>query len=650
MKETASLGIKLLCGFLGLLFFLLAAFCTITGIYMAGMGYFESMPDTFTDSYEFEIITDELGIGLIRFNLDYSSYTEGEVVYYDYHRDDYPSGFYYTVSLLSDLGDTRVFSNFESLPDKELYSDVKYANITYVIKTGETLFEHELNYWQNGTALTDADLTNLDFRIDYWVDTEVSSTSSYGLARSFYSCMSYLKGNVVALGILGYIGLFACLIFLFLGVGRRGGELYLNFFDRMPWGISALISLIPGGVGIALLTLIHDLLGHSSSNLVFIILLGALAAAVLFYISFVTFLSTTIARLKNRSFIKTTLIYYLFSAIGKGAYKLGVVWRTALLWGGLLAFIFICHWEFRYDWSMSVILSFFSCLLIFCLVIWGAIQLKHVRKGADALAKGHLDKKTETFGLTGDYRSLASDLNMINQSISLAVEERMKSERLKTELITNVSHDVKTPLTSIINYVDLLKKEELPTDQAREYLAILDRQSQRLKKMLDDLTEASKAATGNIEPKREEVDLSELLLQSIGEYAEKMGAANLDCILEKPDEPVIITADGTLVWRCVNNLLSNMTKYSMPGTRAYVTLEDKGSYVSIIFRNVSRDRIKVSPEELTERFVRGDSSRNSEGSGLGLAIVKSFAELMKGYFGLTVDGDLFKAELRFNKE
>lgn len=650
MKKTASLGVKLHCGFFGLLFFLIAAFCTLTGIYMGGMGYFEDMPDTFTESYEFEVVTDELGIGLIRFNLDYSSYTEGEVAYYDYRRDDYPSGFYYTISLLTDLEDTHVFSNFESLPDKELYSDVKYANITYVTKTGETIFEHELNYWQHGTALTDADLINLDFRIDYWVDTDVSATSAYGIVKNFYNLMSYLGGYIVAIGILAYVLLFVCLVLLFCGVGKRDGKLYLNFFDRMPWGISALISLIPAGVGIALLTLIHDLIDYSASNLVFIILLGALAVAVLFYISLVTFLSTTIARLKNRAFIKTTFIYYLFSSIGKGAYKLSIVWRTALLWGGLLFFVFLCHWGFRYDWDMTVIVAFLSCLGIFCLVIWDALQLRHLRKCADALAKGNLDKKTETFGLTGDYRKVASDLNMINQSISLAVEERMKSERLKTELITNVSHDVKTPLTSIINYVDLLKKEELPTEEAKEYLAILDRQSQRLKKMLDDLTEASKAATGNIEPKREEVDLSELLLQSIGEYAEKMGAANLDCILEKPDDPVVITADGTLVWRCVNNLLSNMTKYSMPGTRAYVTLEDKGTYVSIIFRNVSRDRIKVSPEELTERFVRGDASRNSEGSGLGLAIVKSFAELMKGYFGLTVDGDLFKAELRFNKE
>ena len=251
--------------------------------------------------------------------------------------------------------------------------------------------------------------------------------------------------------------------------------------------------------------------------------------------------------------------------------------------------------------------------------------------------------------LTPEQRKHARSLNSMGRGMDAAVARQMKSERMKTELITNVSHDLKTPLTSIISYVDLLKKEGLSSEHAPEYVDVLDRQSQRLKKLTEDLVEASKASTGNIQAQPEDVDVNLLLSQAAGEYAERLAAAGLTTVTTwDPSEPHI-RADGRLLWRVFDNLLSNVTKYAQPGTRVYLSTAAKDGGVEITFRNVSRDELNVSAEELMERFVRGDASRNSEGSGLGLSIAKSLTELNNGTLSLTVDGDLFKATLVFQR-
>ena len=228
-----------------------------------------------------------------------------------------------------------------------------------------------------------------------------------------------------------------------------------------------------------------------------------------------------------------------------------------------------------------------------------------------------------------------------------AVEERIKSERLKTELITNVSHDIKTPLTSILNYVDLLKKEPAASETASEYIAVLDRQARRLKKLTEDVLEASKAATGNIKVELGRTDAVELLGQCLAEYVERFQTANLTAVMQTPGEPAFILADGRLLWRVFDNLLGNIAKYAQPGTRVYAGVTWEGKEVVIALKNISRDALNISEEELMERFVRGDSARTSEGSGLGLSIARSLTELQGGHFGISIDCDLFKAELRF---
>jgi len=226
-------------------------------------------------------------------------------------------------------------------------------------------------------------------------------------------------------------------------------------------------------------------------------------------------------------------------------------------------------------------------------------------------------------------------------------EEKMKSERLKTELITNVSHDIKTPLTSIINYTDLLKKENIETEPVKGYIEVLDRQSERLKKLINDLLEASKAASGVTETKIMEFDAEVLLNQAIGEYQDKLESANLSTVVTMPEGPVMIKADGRHLWRVFDNILGNTVKYAEPGTRVYMDLIKNGSDVKIIFKNISAGQLNITGEELMERFVRGDSSRNTEGSGLGLSIARSLMELMNGTLKINIDGDLFKAELGF---
>ena len=261
-----------------------------------------------------------------------------------------------------------------------------------------------------------------------------------------------------------------------------------------------------------------------------------------------------------------------------------------------------------------------------------------------ALAAGDLEAKLDARRMYWDVKTHAESLNAIGVGMNKAVEQRMKSERLKTELITNVSHDIKTPLTSIVNYVDLLKKEELPP-AAAEYVAVLDRQSRKLKKLTEDLVEASKASTGNIAVNLEPIVVNEIVHQAIGDYDEKLAAGKLEVVLTTYEGNIMARADGRLLWRVLDNLLSNVCKYALAGTRVYVDLCAQDGRVFLTVKNISRDPLNVSVDDLMERFVRGDASRHTEGSGLGLNIARSLMDLMGGTFSLGVDGDLFKAEL-----
>ena len=271
-----------------------------------------------------------------------------------------------------------------------------------------------------------------------------------------------------------------------------------------------------------------------------------------------------------------------------------------------------------------------------------AEQLRELQKGGAALAFGNYEARVNTKRLHGALKDHGENLNAISEGMNRAVARQLKSERMKTELITNVSHDIKTPLTSIVNYVDLLKKETDPERQS-EYIEVLDRQAKRLKKLTVDLVEMSRAASGNTPCNPSARNVGELLEQAVGEYEEKFSAAGLEAVVSPVDEGLRCMADGTLMWRVLDNLLGNACKYAQGGTRVYIGAERQGDEVLFYVKNTSREKLNISPDELMERFVRGDSSRTSEGSGLGLSIASSLVELQKGKFKIEIDGDLFKA-------
>ena len=264
-----------------------------------------------------------------------------------------------------------------------------------------------------------------------------------------------------------------------------------------------------------------------------------------------------------------------------------------------------------------------------------------IKEGVERIKEGDVHHKIDIPG-DGELAKLASDINGIADGLNKAVANELKSERLKTELITNVSHDIRTPLTSIITYVDLLKQEE-DQEKIREYLEIIDQKAQRLKTLTDDLFEASKASSGNIPVNFEKIDIISLITQGLGELNDKIQEAKLDFRINAPEEKVYVYADGKLLWRVIENLLANVFKYALMGSRVYIDIEVFETFIRLTIKNISAYELNISPDYLMERFTRGDEARTSQGSGLGLSIAKSLVELQKGSFKIEIDGDLFKA-------
>ena len=392
-------------------------------------------------------------------------------------------------------------------------------------------------------------------------------------------------------------------------------------------------------------------------------LIGVCIFAILLDFSLLAILLMTISvRFKTSTFIKSTFIYKLLALIWK---ILKLVWKgfvtfikynwkllrkIPLVWKTVVATVVIMAIEFLillYDYGEIWFVAFLLNCVLCVGIIFVAILLKDVKKGTEEIANGNVYNKINTKHLFLDLKDHAENINNISDGIQKAVAEQMKSERFKTELITNVSHDIKTPLTSIINYVDLLEKEEINNETAKEYIDVLSRQSSRLKKLIDDLMEASKVSTGNINVNLMKFELGILLSQALGEYEERFEKNNLQVVLNKTDEMLFVMADNRHMWRVFDNVLNNIAKYAQSGTRVYVDAKRNGQFAEISFRNISKDPLNISGDELMERFVRGDSSRNTEGSGLGLSIAKSLTEVQKGNLEIQIDGDLFKVLLKF---
>ncbi len=291
----------------------------------------------------------------------------------------------------------------------------------------------------------------------------------------------------------------------------------------------------------------------------------------------------------------------------------------------------------------GLLLALGVCVAI---ILYGTNAFGKLMEAARRMSQGDLTTKVDDSLMVGCFKDFSTHLNDLAGVATVAAQKQMRSERMKAELVTNVSHDIKTPLTSIINYVDLLQKAK-SQEEAEEYLEVLSRQSQRMKKLIDDLMEMSKASTGNLNVEITQVNATEAINQALGEFADKLAAASLTPVFHAPEKPVLMQADGRLAWRVLSNLLGNAVKYALPNTRLYIDLVRLENQVLISLKNISREPLNVSSEELMERFVRGDASRNTEGSGLGLNIAKSLMEVQGGQLQLLIDGDLFKATLLF---
>ena len=341
------------------------------------------------------------------------------------------------------------------------------------------------------------------------------------------------------------------------------------------------------------------------------------------------------------------LVWRIMKATGRGLYRIAkglpLMWKTALV---TLALVFIEFILFIQDYYGTRAAPFLLLKLLELLaILYIALSLRTLQKGGEAMANGDFSQNIDTRLLIGDFKRYGQRMNDLRSGIEQAVQEQTKAERMKTELITNVSHDIKTPLTSIVNYVDLLQKEDVQSEAAREYIAVLDRQSRRLKKLTEDLVEASKASSGALPVDLQPTDVSVLFDQIVGEYQERLADCRLTLVARPPEQPLTVCADGKLLSRVMDNLMSNICKYALEDTRVYAVASCDEKTVTISLKNVSRAELNISPDELMERFVRGDASRHTEGSGLGLSIAGSLVQLMGGTFDLSIDGDLFRADI-----
>ena len=503
------------------------------------------------------------------------------------------------------------------------------------------LSDADLIRWRNANALTAKGYVLAELPVADGISQAVSRIDRlYG----YRVLLPAAAGLSFVLGVLLFL-------FLLAAAGHRdsGEEITESFVDRIPLDLFTL--LIASGIG----TIFAIAFGFGLPVNIVGYALGMvllLCAGLLFLLWCMSFA----VRVKTKNLWQNCLLTRLWRwcgrvlrngghLLGRGLRALPILGRWVLFLSAFLLAEFLILVMFNGE---GVVLWVLHILVLCPAVLFLIWSMRKLRLGAKEIAGGNLSYTVDTKYLFGELKDHAEDLNHIRDGMNTAVEERMKSEHFKSELITNVSHDIKTPLTSIINYVDLLEKEELDNERAKEYVEVLSRQSAKLKKLIDDLIEASKASTGVLAVHPERCELGVLLDQCAGEYAERFGKAGLELVLLKPREPVTILADGRHIWRTFDNLLGNIVKYAQPNTRVYLNLSREGDKAIVIFRNISREQLNLSGEELMERFVRGDSSRNTDGSGLGLAIARSLTQLQGGEMDITVDGDLFKVTLRFD--
>ena len=507
------------------------------------------------------------------------------------------------------------FENFELTDgDKPLYTTQE--TFTYALNTGNTAM-----------VTIAADLLRSE------------NAPSY----SYLLCQWLLEHTGLTISLTALFALLAlfCFCFSLAAAGHWQGHegIHLTWLDKIPADVWLIVLLCTFFIGWEAFYYGWGLVFFCAALVPFVLL----------------FLCTFAAQCKAGTVLRASLIARiarflwrivrsLFLGLWRIARNLPLLWKTALVMAGVffLEMLFVLAGYGSVD-GIFIIMKAVELLA----ALYIALNLRTLQKGGEKLADGDFSSPIDTRYLIGDFKRYGQELNDVQSGLEQAVQEQMKAEHLKTELITNVSHDIKTPLTSIVNYVDLLKKENISSPNAQEYIAVLDRQIHRLKKLTEDLVEASKASSGVLNVDLQPTDVNVLFSQIEGEYQERLAACQLTLVTQPPAPGTVIRADSRLLSRVMDNLVSNICKYALPSTRVYVVSTLSREAVTISFKNVSRDELNISPDELMERFVRGDASRHTEGSGLGLSIARSLVQLQGGRFDLAIDADLFRADITF---
>ncbi len=628
-KLTESLGAKITAIILSFIAFAAALVSVIAVIFLLDWdGYTKTRDELQTD-----IMEDRIGNGHILNILNLYGGDGRSAAYYCEEQ-----GIYYTI---------------EDYTSGEVLEGNYKGQSFLVQKRSDHLASYEERAFndENGDIYYE-EVKTRDIQITVYIPREALSGRGQLLLDAVDIAYTARYAVIAILGV-SVVMLIVLLCYLYAAQSHRNGcVVELNHLDRVPFDLlTAAVAVIA-----ILSAFLIDEAAHSGD------LDSLVALAAILSMDYVVALGYTLsfaARLKTHTLLKNNIIYKLWFIAAKGVKKLfgwvrylfksiPTVAKTAVITSAVGLFQFIIIAIFTYHPAERTVLLLLFTVADVAVIISLAVILQRIKQGGEKIAAGDLNYKIDTKYMYGDFKDFADSLNNINEGLSVAINEKMKSERFKTELITNVSHDIKTPLTSIINYVDLIKKEESENENIKEYIDVLDRQSSRLKKLIEDLMEASKASTGNLAVNLSVCEAGVLLSQTVGEFDERLKAAGLTPVVNIPETPVKIMADGRHLWRVFDNLMNNICKYSQSGTRVYLDISERDGKAQITFRNISKYELNITGEELTERFVRGDKSRNTEGSGLGLSIARSLTELQNGSLKIEIDGDLFKVTLTFD--
>lgn len=560
------------------------------------------------------------------------------------------------MSLEDYYSNKNVYYEVVSLDGEVLDSNYKGENYIATGNIGHYIYVEHAETDENGDInYTGEHVYKGDITV--YIAQNMTHNDTFSLVAKIVEVGFKLKYFAILIAFVTCISAIALICYLFCAAGHTADGIKLNYLDRLPLDFYILMmALIAIGNAVIFSEMSYNLV----PSVAVMLTLGSID-----YFCLLGFLLSFATRIKTSTLLKNTVIYRILRGLKKTFNKpmeylkftfsnLSIVKKTAIIIALTIVFEFLFilyYYELivNYAWEGVIVLVIIISLLIFAFILYLAVVFQKIKEGGKEISEGNLNHKIDAKYMFGDFKEFSENINNINHSLQNAVEERMKSEHFRVELITNVSHDIKTPLTSIINYVDLIKKEEIDNPTVNEYIGVLDRQSTRLKKLVEDLVEASKASSGNLPVELTPCNIGVLLNQVLGEFDEKFKNAGLVPVIKMQDENITVLADGRHLWRVFDNLLGNVCKYAMSGTRVYITVTDNAKRTEIIFRNISKYELNITADELMERFVRGDKSRNTEGHGLGLSIARSLLELQGGNLELSVDGDLFKASVIFEK-